>query len=394
MAAKYSLGAYEQVSPGVYSHYSGGRFLHKDTAGQWVYSSARDNDDMNRLQGTPSECPEDPAVEWRWNKGTTLTRWKGESADPTFLVQEYRPIEEENMVLLRGVREALYKHINTTNILEETNDIIIENQDTNKELLNLVKTSMSESSLAQSDANQLLEEIGTSLTSSQENMKTLSSESLQSNTLLKGIKTRLEESLVETKTLSTALAANTETAIKDSLDSNIAINGDTNKLLREIKVTMDLSRQETTAAIQNLFKQLSAIAEIVNSYKREKPTKITDKSGLDSFKSTSSRLESESKFEFYKHEMIEPDLGFGLMTLPATYQKNKSPSEDKDGYQPTYVRVVLQPKSITEISSMDKTVGLEIYMSLAWKDPRVDWSDLTQDFACFDTLSFSPNLLR
>ena len=82
------------------------------------------------------------------------------------------------------------------------------------------------------------------------------------------------------------------------------------------------------------------------------------------------------------------------MTLPATYQKNKSPSEEKDGYQPTEVRVVLQPKSITEISSMDKTVGLEIYMSLAWKDPRVDWNDLTQDFACSDTLSFSPNILR
>ena len=391
MAAKYSLGKYKQLSPGVYSHYSGGRFLHKDTAGQWVYSSARDNDDMNRLQGTASECPEDTTVEWRWNKATTLERWRGEAADPTFLVQEFTPMVEENQALLREVRQALGGHINATDVLEETNNILQENQATNGELLDLLQSSLGNSTTAQAGTNTLLGDIKTSLESSQKDMKMLSTESLNSNVLLTDITTSLEKSLEETKALTAALTINTETAIQGSLDSNTVINEDTNTILKELKTSMEQSKQELTLAIESLLEPLVAIMSVTADYKKKEPTMITDVTMLETMKS--SELGSTNTYNLdSKQEEVDPEYGFGMMKLPSSYRKNKAPGSSDS---PTEIRVVLQPLAITDISSEDKTVGLEMYMSLRWKDSRIEWkNEMTDNFDCLTVLSFSPEILR
>ena len=200
----------------------------------------------------------------------------------------------------------------------------------------------------------------------------------------------LEKSLEETKALTAALTTKTKTAIQGSLDTNTVINEDTNSILKELKTSMEQSKQELTLAIESLLEPLVAIMSVTADYKKKEPTVITDVSMLETMKSSDLGT-NEYNFDTDQEE-VDPEYGFGMMKLPSSYRKNKAPGS-KDS--PTDIRVILQPLAITDISSEDKTVGLEIYMSLRWKDSRIEWNNkMTDNFECLTVLSFSPEILR
>ena len=75
------------------------------------------------------------------------------------------------------------------------------------------------------------------------------------------------------------------------------------------------------------------------------------------------------------HEQSDmlPEEGYGQMLLPGSYWKVVPPL----GFaKPTPVSVGLQPRAITSINSLEKSVEMEIHMSLTWEDSRIQWPQL------------------
>ena len=325
VAARFALGMYKLVQPGVYQHYDGERFLRRDNSDQWVYSSQRDGGDNNQIQSetTSAMCPEDPSVRWRFNTKDTTDRWKYNNAffDSTFKVKVYVDLEESNHELLREVREALSLHTEAISIIEKTNSILENNQKTNNKLLDLFRTNMESSSAGQVETNTIL--------------------------------AKLVEAFAEVQKTS----------------------GLTNTLLEENK--------ENTETTNSLLEELKTHAE---SFKQKRPfVPLNVKDFLKSMKGNESEGERGSLYDLRKPEEVTPDQGFGLIRLGKDYNK-KHPQPGG-----TKVFLELQPKSISEINSMEKTVGLEIHLKLVWEDDRIEW---THPLSCGDVLSFSPTILK
>jgi hypothetical protein len=227
-AAKYSLGRwvpplsrllprYRLLGPATYQHYDGGRFLHRDGSGRWIYSSQPGADDLNRLEGSGGEapCPTDSAIQWRFNRATTLERWKLGSVDTTFKVEPYVSVAAQNSELLREVRETLGQHTAATGGLGAATAQLGQNQDTTNDLLALIKTNLEISSMGRSDTNSLLREINAGLEKTQE----------------------------RTENLTRAMSSETEALVKKGLDSNTKVLNETNRLLGELAKSLDESQQ-------------------------------------------------------------------------------------------------------------------------------------------------------
>ena len=104
-----------------------------------------------------------------------------------------------------------------------------------------------------------------------------------------------------------------------------------------------------------------------------------------------SQKENRGDFNLRNQEEIIPEEAFGFMKLPNTYSNKHPPSKNKT----TPVYVFLQPKAITSINSMKKTMGMEIQMSLMWEDQRIEWNDLkVEEMDCGNTVSLSTTILR
>ena len=104
-----------------------------------------------------------------------------------------------------------------------------------------------------------------------------------------------------------------------------------------------------------------------------------------------SQNESRGEFKLRHQEEVIPEEAFGLMTLPNTYSSKDPPSKTKT----TQVHVFLQPKAITSINSMKKTMGMEIHMSLMWYDQRIEWNGtIVDEMDCWNSISFSTTILR
>ena len=249
--------------------------------------------------------------------------------------------------------------------------------------------------------------------------------------LLQGIKNSLETTQVTTEKLSTAvislvdmigptekgrwmnMASNFSEGVNDGLRemkrSLAAIASDldtlheerTKTLLQEIKTSHETSQDTTenmSSAVSSLVDMLGpdlkemkiSLAAIAKATKKEEHEKKEWNDDMEEVM-RKSQVESRGEFKLRNQEVINPEEAFGLMTLPDTYSNEDPPSKNKT----TLVHVLLQPKAITNINSMKKTMGMEIQMSLRWEDQRIEWNGLkVEDMDCWNSVSLSTTILR
>ena len=164
-----------------------------------------------------------------------------------------------------------------------------------------------------------------------------------------------------------------------------------NSRLVESMGSRDNSTSSLTLKSNTLLEQILKSLRLIAKATGEKPPRRKAWNATMKKEMMKSQNESRGEFKLRYQEEIVPEEAFGLMTLPKTYSRKDPPSKTES----TEVYVVLQPKAITSINSMKKTMGMEIKMSLMWEDQRIEWNGLNvNELDCWSSVSPSTTILR
>ena len=81
--------------------------------------------------------------------------------------------------------------------------------------------------------------------------------------------------------------------------------------------------------------------------------------------------ESKKGEELGTGEAVCPDEAFGQMCLRGDYRRQSPPIRMKKGG--TEVNVTMRVNTITKIDSTANVIGMELSLSMEWRDARVEW---------------------